>query len=625
MGLEPPPQLLPLSGAQPEPGSLPSGNSDSNWDLLRRLWNFLTPDRKWQVRGLGLLMLCGTFLEMLSIGSVLPFLSTLMDPSAALRQPTVARFAGLVGITAPDQLLAPLTAVFIGIVGVSAIFRLSLIWGTHRMSYLLGSDVSTEVYRRTLYQPYSVHVSRNSSHLITSITKKVSHVTHVFQTLLTALTSAVLALGIVAALLLVDPLVASLAALVFSGGYLLVAKVTRRRLLRNAKRIKETSVLLVKALQEGLGGIRDVLLDGTQVLHCAEYRKVDRPTRAAIASNGFIALTPRVAMEAFAISGVAGLAYALTQRAEGIGGFLPVLGVLALGAQRLLPSFQNIYAAYASFMGQRTSLVEIVELLEQPLPEYALEPAPPPLAFQQDLRFENVSFRYPGTDTWVLSGVSFTIEKGKRVGFVGKTGGGKSTALDLLMGLLEPTMGRIVVDGQTISGSHLRAWQQSLAHVPQSIFLSDSSMAENIAFGVRPGKIDMERVRRAADIAAIGDFIASQPQGYQSAVGERGVRLSGGQRQRIGIARALYKNAQVLILDEATSALDNATERHLVDAIDAMSRDLTVLMIAHRLTTVERCDKILVLDSGKVVAEGDYATLLKESDIFRSLVSQDAN
>ena len=260
--------------------------------------------------------------------------------------------------------------------------------------------------------------------------------------------------------------------------------------------------------------------------------------------------------------------------------------------------------------------------LEHPLPAYALEPPPPPLDFNDEIRFEQVSFQYPNTEAWVLSDVDLVIRKGARVGFVGKTGGGKSTALDLLMGLLDPVRGRILVDGVAITGTHGRSWQRTIAHVPQSIFLSEASMAENIAFGVPPSKIDHERVREAARIARIADFIESQPQGYEASVGERGIRLSGGQRQRVGIARALYKRASVLVFDEATSALDNSTERELMDSIEALSRDLTILMIAHRLSTVERCDEIVVLEQGRVLATGTYAELVETSETFRTLAAQ---
>jgi ATP-binding cassette subfamily B protein len=296
-----------------------------------------------------------------------------------------------------------------------------------------------------------------------------------------------------------------------------------------------------------------------------------------------------------------------------------VLGALALGAQRLLPALQQSYSAWASIAGNHASLDDTIELLDQPLPAELLQPAPAPLLFQKDIQFRGVRFRYANDGPWVLDGLNLVIVKGARVGFVGSTGSGKSTTLDLLMGLLMPTEGELLVDGQPISGIRVKAWQQTIAHVPQSIYLADTTLAENIAFGVPPDTIDLDRVRQAARQAQIADFIESSPEGYQAYVGERGIRLSGGQRQRIGIARALYKQASVLVFDEATSALDNATEQSVMDAIEGLSSDLTILLIAHRLTTVRRCDTIVELEHGQVVAQGSYEQLLECSPSFRSM------
>ncbi len=588
-------------------------------DLLKRLWRILSPRRRWQIGLVAVLMLLGTFIEMLSLSAILPFLAVLMNPASALKHPAVASIAAAFGILSPNELVTPFTLAFVGIVVGAGCARLILLWATHRLSYLIGTDLSNEVYRRMLYQPFSVHVASNSAKLIATVTKKITQTTHVFQLMLTAATSAVLALGIIAALFFVDALVASLVATVLGGGYLLIARLTRKRLISNGLRIKEASVRLVKTLQEGLGGIRDVILDNTQAAYSATYRKVDRPLRKATATNGFIAASPRVIMEVFGMSSIALLALTFARRDGGAQHFLPVLGVLAIGAQRLLPTLQHIFAGYANYVGHKASIAETVALLEQPLPAFAFEPPPNPLDFQREIRFEHVFFSYSGAEPWVLNDINLTITKGSRIGFVGTTGGGKSTALDLMMGLLTPTQGQILIDGTPVSGIHGRAWQRAIAHVPQTIFLSDTSMAENIAFGVPPEKIDMERVRRAARTAHIADFIESQPEQYQTSVGERGVRLSGGQRQRMGIARALYKQASVLVFDEATSALDNATERDLMDAIESLSRELTILMIAHRLSTVERCDRIVVIDAGRVVAVDTHTNLLKTNEQFQSL------
>jgi len=288
-------------------------------------------------------------------------------------------------------------------------------------------------------------------------------------------------------------------------------------------------------------------------------------------------------------------------------------------AQEGLMIEKKYFTAAIATRNRAGPIFDVIALLDQPLPAELLQAVPSPLLIQNAVRFEAVRFRYTSDGPWVLDGLNLTIPKGARIGFVGSTGSGKSTTLDLLMGLLMPTEGELLVDGQSISGNRVRAWQQTIAHVPQSIYLADTTLAENIAFGVPRNAIDKDRVQQAARQAQIADFIESSPEGYQAYVGERGIRLSGGQRQRIGIARALYKQASVLVFDEATSALDNATEQSVMDAIEGLSSDLTILIIAHRLTSVRRCDTIFELENGQVVTQGTYEHLLERSPSFRRM------
>jgi ATP-binding cassette subfamily B protein len=295
-----------------------------------------------------------------------------------------------------------------------------------------------------------------------------------------------------------------------------------------------------------------------------------------------------------------------------------------LGAQRLLPALQQSYNSWATIAGCEASLIEILELLDQPLPKNHSALIATPMPFKSSIRFNCVGFRYFDNGPLVLENLDLVIPKGSRVGFVGTTGGGKSTTLDLLMGLLGPSVGKLLVDDRPITATNVGEWQKNIAHVPQSIYLADTSLAENIAFGVPRRLIDMELVKQAAHQARIAEFIETMPEGYDAFVGERGIRLSGGQRQRIGIARALYKRASVLVLDEATSALDNATEQSVINAIEGLNRDLTIVMIAHRITTVRNCDIIFELESGRLVAQGTYNQLLQSSISFRKMATIDA-
>lgn len=589
-------------------------------NLLILLWHHLSRRRKRQFGLLMGLVLFSAFAEVITLGAVLPFLGILIVPERVFNYPIVTDLAHALGITSADQLVLPLTVTFITLAMIAGAIRILLLWANIRLAVFSGADLSTEVYRRTLYQSYQVHVACNSSGVISNITNKINSVVFgVLLPFLTLVTSMVLLGSIMLVLIAIDPIVAVVATLGFGASYAFITWITRRQLYRNSQLITNKQTKVVKALQEGLGGIRDVLLDGTQSIYCDIYRQADYPLRQALGLNAFISGSPRPAMEAVGIVLITALAYALSRQVGGVATALPVLGALALGAQRLLPAMQQAYGAWASIASNKSALADTIARLEQPIPFELLQPDISPLVFQKDIQFQGVRFRYADDTPWVLDRLNLIIPKGSRVGFVGSTGSGKSTTLDLLMGLLVPTEGLIMVDDQPIKGSRVVSWQRSIAHVPQSIFLSDSTLAENIAFGVPSNAIDLNRVRQVARQAQIADFIESRPEGYQAYVGERGIRLSGGQRQRIGIARALYKRASVLVLDEATSALDNVTEQSVIDAIEGISGDLTILFITHRLSTVERCDIVVEMEHGRVVAQGTYTELLERSPSFRRM------
>jgi ATP-binding cassette subfamily B protein len=591
-------------------------------NLLLRLWRHLSRRRQHQFGLLMGLMLLSAFAEVVSLGSVLPFLGVLVAPDRVFSQPVVTDIALKWGITSADQLVLPLTVAFVFAALLAGAIRILLLWVSTRLAFATGPDLGLEVYRRTLYQPYQVHLARNSSEVISGIDKVNNIVFMVLMPLLTLVSSIILFVAIIIALIAIDPMVAFVAAAGFGASYALITLVSRRRLSSNSQRIAYEHTQVVKALQEGLGGIRDVLLDGTQDVYCDIYRRADHPLRRAQGNNSFISQSPRYVIEALGMVLIAALAYALSRQEGGMATALPVLGALALGAQRLLPALQQIYWAWASITGSQASLADTIKLLDQPQPSKVLRAPICPLLFQKYIQMKGVRFRYAEDGPWVLDELNLVIKKGSRVGFVGSTGSGKSTTLDLLMGLLRPTDGELLIDGQSLSDNQLSAWQRNIAHVPQNIYLADATLAENIAFGVPPSDIDLERVRQVARQAQIADFIESSEQGYQAVVGERGIRLSGGQRQRIGIARALYKQASVLIFDEATSALDNATELSVMESIEGLSSELTILLIAHRLTTVRRCDTIVQLEHGGVVAQGTYEQLLNCSSSFRSMARE---
>jgi ATP-binding cassette subfamily B protein len=518
-------------------------------------------------------------------------------------------------LTEPKQLLLPLSLGFCLAALFVGTMRLVLLWASTQLSFATGADLSINVYRRSLYQPYAVHCARNSSQLINGISSKTTNAIVIIGSILSLISSSIMLVAILIALLAVNPTIAIAAFGGFGLIYVFIIRLTKSRLLANSKVIARESTQVIKSLQEGLGGIRDVLIDGSQETYCQIYRNADLPQRRAQGSSIFIGASPRYAMEALGILLITVLAYSIALQEDGIANAIPVLGALAIGAQRFLPALQQAYDAWTRIQGGQASLQDAIELLDQTLPDYAIQPIAQPLPFKNTISLNQIDFRYSLETPYVLNKINLTITKGGRVGFIGTTGSGKSTLLDIIMGLLQPTEGSIDIDNQKITATNHRAWQAHIAHVPQAIFLADSTIEENIAFGVPKDQIDIERVKQAAHQAQIAKSIESWPKQYQTFVGERGIRLSGGQRQRIGIARALYKQADVIIFDEATSALDNETEQAVMDAIAGLSKDLTLLIIAHRLTTLKNCTQIVELGEGGIKRTGSYKDVVNQSVI----------
>jgi len=579
--------------------------------LLRMLWMHIADRRRIQLGALVGLMLLGTLMELFSLGMVLPFLGALTDPDRVFNHPWAQPLINHLGLQTPQQLLLPLTVLF----GLSALLsgatRLLLLWSQTRLGNAIGADLGAAGYRRTLYQPYVVHALRNSGDIIAALMNKIHTIVYSIVIPLTTITSSTLmVLTIVAFMLLVDFQLTSMLFLGFGFLYFLVAYSTKKKLLRDSQRVNEGQSNVTRVVQEGLGGIRDVLIEGLQETFTRLYRKEDRQLRRALVSIHVIGGAPRYIIEAFGLALISMVAYLLAGRPQGMSTALPMLGALALAAQRLLPLVQQGFTSWAYILSGRDSLFEVLKLLNQPLPVYSAQPEPTPISFKQQIDLVDVHFQYTPDGPKVLSGVALRIPRGSRIGFIGASGSGKSTVLDILMGLLAPTSGALRIDGIDINEDNCRAWQLHIAHVPQTVYLTDASIAENIAFGVPPNKIDLGRVQEAAKRAQIADTIASWPDGYETCVGERGVRLSGGQRQRLGIARALYKQADVLVLDEATSALDSDTERAVMESIHGLDKNQTILIVAHRLTTLQYCDQIIQFNAGEILRTGSYHALI---------------
>jgi ABC-type multidrug transport system fused ATPase/permease subunit len=570
-------------------------------ETIIRVWELLTVTQKKKVVMLLLLMLASAFLEVISIGAVLPFLGILTAPETFFKQEFYLRLINEFGLVKPEDQLLLITIIFVTAAVMSAATRLLLLWLQNRISYEIGTDWSTKIYERALYQPYEVHLSVNSSELIAAISGKVSQV--IYQGLIPFLSlcsSALMLLAITTALIAIYPMIALVAFGGFGLMYLIIMLLTKRRVASNSLVISKNSDRVVKSLQDGLGGIRDILIDGTQKTYSEIYRAADRSLRLAQANNSVLSGSPRFLLEAFGISLIASMAYFMSGREAGFSQAIPTLGALALGAQRVLPAMQQIYQGWANVSGCQASLDNLLELISRPLPKYVEEPKMEPLIFERSIVFKNVAFSYSGQRSPVLRSINLEIRKGSRVGIIGSTGAGKSTLLDNFMGLLLPTSGVIEIDGIAITSKNFRAWQSHISHVPQTVFLTDASIAENIAFGLSWEELDIDRVRIAAKQAQLAETIESWEMQYQTPVGERGIRLSGGQRQRIGIARALYKQTHVIVFDEATSALDSETEMAVMNAINGIGGGVTVLIVAHRHGTLESCDVIYKLAQGEL-------------------------
>jgi len=580
--------------------------------ILKTIWSHIRIRRRKQLGLLMILMLLASVSEVISIGAILPFLAVLSNPTIIFDHELAQPFIQLLELTEPGQLILPFTILFSLSAIITGSIRILMIWAQTRLANAIGADLSYQIYKRTLFQPYPIHVARNSSEMIDGIASKANQVVGGFiMPGLNVISVFMMMTTILAALVVLDPIVVTSMIAGFSLIYALIARFTKKRLVLNSELMSKKSVLVIKALQEGLGGIRDVLIDGSQATYIKIFRSADLPIRHASSNNTILSQSPRYGIEALGMVLIAWLAYSLGDGEGDLIGTLPILGAIAIGAQRMLPMLQLAYSSWSSFRGAQVVLQDAIALLEQPLPNYAEGPTIEAIPFQQAITMEKVSFRYGVNTPWVLRDLSLEIPKGSRIGIIGTTGSGKSTLLDIIMGLLHPSEGKIAIDGMEVTDQNHRGWQSHISHIPQAIYLSDATIAENIAFGVPIEKINHQQVQFAAKQAQIAETIETWEQGYETTVGERGVRLSGGQRQRIGIARALYKQADVIIFDEATSALDNETERAVMEAIDNIQEEITILMVAHRLTTLKSCNLIIELEDGKIKRSGSYLEIVR--------------
>jgi len=592
---------------------------------LSRTWRILAPDQRRTALALLGLMSLSALTSAGMVASVFPFLSALSDPGWIDGAPLVARLRAALGLTGDHAFVVALGWFSIGLIALGNLLLILREYATVRFSQMLIYSLSRELLARYLHQPYSFTLDRHSGDLATNVLAEAGQVVNSFiRPLLDCAAATLTLVAVLATVVSLEPVTGTAAFALVGGVYGALLWATRRSVRRYGQRRAAANEARFRISSEAFGGIKDVKLLGLEDAYVRRFAEPARELADAVSKLRITAETPR-----FAIQGVVFIAIILFSLAllrpetvgteAALGGIVPVLGLLAFGAQRAMPELSRLYTAVTQ-MRFGAAAVERIWRDYAATAGAAQRPGarPAPLPLRRAIEIEDIAFRYPEAERGGLDSVSLTIGAGERIGIVGATGAGKTTLADILLGLLRPQQGRIRVDGREIDDATVPAWQRAVSYVPQDIFLTDASVAENIALGVPPGEIDRARVERCARRASLHDFVSGQlPRGYDTRTGERGVRLSGGQRQRIGIARALYHDAALIVLDEATSALDSLTEREVIEAIDGLPGEKTVVMIAHRLSTLRHCDRIVLLERGRVVATGSWEALMAESPAFR--------
>ena len=577
---------------------------------LRQIWIYISEKRKRQLFLLIALSLVSAFAEIITIGLVVPFLAILTNPQVLMEFVHINNFMKYLNYDATNLSVVDVSIFFAVAALLSGIIRVLMIYMTVRFSFATGSDLALKMYSKVLNQEFKTHINRNSSQIVDIVFQKINLVIqNVIVTSITLISSIIIISMIFLFLLFIKPIVTIGTLLVLGLSYAILIKFTRNRVYSNSTLIAKNSNLVIKNIQEGVAGIREILLTGTQKLFIQKFHNVQSPLRLSQADNSFISFSPRYIMETVGILLLVALAYFLHSQG-GLGSSITLLGVLALTSQRLLPLVNQSYFSYTSIRGEQVSLEDVIDLLSQP--QIIFEKVNDSFKFEKNIILENINFCYDSKKN-VLSNINLEITKGTKVGIIGTSASGKSTLADIIACLLMPDSGSIKIDNKLLDKGSYNQWQNKVSYVSQSIFLNDNTIAENIAFGEIKSDINIERVKMCAQKSQLATTIDKLPDKYNTVIGEKGTKLSGGQKQRLAIARALYRESSFLILDEATSALDHETEKLVMDSIMGLEKDITMLIIAHRTTTLAGCDTIAELKNGEITFIGDYNNLMKQN------------
>ncbi len=592
-------------------------------DILRMLRDVLPPKARRTFAWLCVFAALAGLLEMAGVAAVMPFMRVLADPTAAFADPRLAPLLSAIGVSSPVGAVAALGIAVLAVLIATNAFSAATAFVMLRFAHRQGHLLAVRLLGAYLHRPYAFHLHRHSAELQKNVLQEVHRVTlSILVPGVDLIAKAFIAFFLVVLLFVADAVLATFACALISIAYFALFRRVRAILSTAGRHSVESGAGRARVTQESLSMTKDLRLLGREDEVLSRFSVASlRWAGAQAVSQAFGAL-PRYAIETVAFGFVLLVTVYLLATRGVLEQVLPILGLYAFAGYRLMPALHQIFADWAALRYGRGSL-EIVaaDLAAADVPRPPSRPATSPMRFEREIAFEEVSYRYPGSERTVLHGFSCAIRKNTTVAFVGPTGCGKTTAIDILMGLLPPLSGRVAIDGLPLTDENARQWQKLIGHVPQQIVLSDDSIVRNIAFGIPDQHIDLLAVERAARQARLHDFVTTLPQGYATLVGERGVRLSGGQRQRIAIARALYHDPALVVLDEATSALDNVTENAVLDTLQTLSGKKTVVMVAHRLSSVRTCDRIFVVEAGRVVESGRYDELLASSERFRALAA----
>ncbi|WP_276359587.1 ABC transporter ATP-binding protein [Daejeonella sp. H1SJ63] len=578
--------------------------------IFQKLRYLLSPAQKRQLFILALLLIVGMFFEMAGLGILIPALSLMLETDIGKEYPAIQPYLDFLGNPSQNQLVFLGLSILIIVYLLKAIFLVFLTWRQSKFSTGLSTSLGQSLFLGYLRQPYHFHLQRNSALLLRNIQTEAAQFTSVSQhfMVLSIEFSAILSVALV--LIAVEP-IGALVVTVFLG----IAAIGFHRLIKN-KLLKwgegrQLHVGLINQhLLQGLGGVKDVKVLGRENYFLDEFTKHNQEIAKIQVRFNTISLIPRYYLELLAVIGLVGLIILMIVQHKPLNLLMPTLGVFVAAAFRMIPSVNRIMDS-SQQIRYAQPVVNVLYDEFKLIREYEENQSiTTKLNFQNNILIKDLRFKYLNVDSYAIDGVSIIIKKGASIGLIGPSGSGKSTLVDIILGLLAPNEGEINVDGNNIQ-NNLRGWQDGIGYVPQSIYLTDDTLRRNIAFGISNNDINDRAVQRAIQAAQLDEFVRGLPQGVETFVGERGVRLSGGQRQRIGIARALYHDPQILILDEATSALDTETEKGVMDSVNTLHGNKTIIIVAHRLSTVEKCDWLYRLEKGKIIEEGTPKTVLK--------------